>query len=179
MPASFYAHLYENKTVFDEKVILSQLPAGMVRFSLFFTVFHRFSLIFTAFHSQATELVYLMYKMVIESTPFFEGLPREAQTKLCLSMKPYPALAGDVIMTEGESGHEMFLIMKGKVAISKSNQVLGMLGYGSFVRGGAYRTPSLLPPRATVRHNVISKACAFVLRSLSDLIRVFVSRWRF
>ena len=148
MPASFYAHLYENKTVFDEKVILSQLPAGMVRFSLFFTVFHRFSLIFTAFHSQATELVYLMYKMVIESTPFFEGLPREAQTKLCLSMKPYPALAGDVIMTEGESGHEMFLIMKGKVAISKSNQVLGMLGEGSFVRGGAYRTPSLLPPRA-------------------------------
>jgi hypothetical protein len=25
---TFYAHLYENKTVFDEKEILSQLPAG-------------------------------------------------------------------------------------------------------------------------------------------------------
>ena len=54
--------------------ILSQLPAGM-----------------------ATELVYLMYKTVIDSTPFFEGLPRDVQTKLCLSMKPYPALAGDLV----------------------------------------------------------------------------------
>ena len=124
----------------------------------------------------ATELVYLMYKTVIESTPFFEGLPRDVQTKLCLSMKPYPALSGDVIMTEGEAGkekkvfkrhlcvqtihltpltrqardkhrenskkrpvflpapagHEMFLIMKGTVAISKGGQVLGRLSDGSF-----------------------------------------------
>lgn len=86
--------------MFDEKEILSQLPAGM-----------------------ATELVYLMYKSVIESTPFFEGLPRDVQTKLCLSMKPYPCLSGDVIMTEGEVGHEMFLIMQGTVAISKGGQV--------------------------------------------------------
>jgi hypothetical protein len=97
---TFYSHLYENKTVFDENEILSQLPTGM-----------------------ATELVYLMYKGVIESTPFFDGLPRDVQTKLCLSMKPYPALSGDVIMTEGEAGHEMFLIMKGTVSISKGAQV--------------------------------------------------------
>lgn len=97
---TFYAHLYENKTVFDEKEILSQLPTGM-----------------------ATELVYLMYKSLIDATPFFEGLPRDMQTKLCLSMKPYPALAGDVIMSEGEVGHEMFLILQGTVAISKGRQV--------------------------------------------------------
>ena len=105
---TFYAHLYENKTVFDEKEILSQLPAGM-----------------------ATELVYLMYKSVIDATPFFEGLPLDVQTKLCLSMKPYPALSGDVIMSEGEIGHEMFLIMKGRVAISKGGQVRPKLSLGS------------------------------------------------
>ena len=62
--------------------ILSQLPAGM-----------------------ATELVYLMYKTVIDSTPFFEGLPRDVQTKLCLSMKPYPALAGDLVRSRHAHRH--------------------------------------------------------------------------
>ena len=62
--------------------ILSQLPAGM-----------------------ATELVYLMYKTVIDSTPFFEGLPRDVQTKLCLSMKPYPALAGDLVRSRHTPDH--------------------------------------------------------------------------
>eukprot|EP01045_Picozoa_sp_COSAG04_P042126 COSAG04_NODE_13150_length_618_cov_1.052023_2_plen_110_part_00 len=62
--------------------ILSQLPAGM-----------------------ATELVYLMYKTVIDSTPFFEGLPRDVQTKLCLSMKPYPALAGDLVRSRHADRH--------------------------------------------------------------------------
>ena len=61
---------------------LSQLPAGM-----------------------ATELVYLMYKTVIDSTPFFEGLPRDVQTKLCLSMKPYPALAGDLVRSRHTPDH--------------------------------------------------------------------------
>ena len=35
-------------------------------------------------------------------------------------------------MSEGEAGHEMFLIMKGTVAISKGGQVLGQLSDGSF-----------------------------------------------
>jgi hypothetical protein len=58
---------YANKTVFDEEQILGQLPTHM-----------------------SSELVFLMYRVVIESTPFFNGLPKDVTVKLCLAMKPYP-----------------------------------------------------------------------------------------
>ena len=106
---TFYAHLYANKTVFDEEQILGQLPAHM-----------------------SNELVFLMYQVVIESTPFFSGLPKDITVKLCLAMKPYPALNGDLIMAEGEVGSEMFLIMRGKVTISRKGRTLGVISHGSF-----------------------------------------------
>jgi hypothetical protein len=52
--------------VFDEEQILGQLPAHM-----------------------ANELVYLMYRVVIDGTPFFADLPKPIVVKLCLAMKPY------------------------------------------------------------------------------------------
>ena len=65
-------------------------------------------------------------------------------------------------MSEGEAGHEMFLIMKGTVAISKGGQVLGQLSDGSFFGemgllsgtraiGGMYwgHAPSASSPRHT------------------------------
>jgi hypothetical protein len=80
---TFFVHLYANKTVFDEGQILGQLPAHM-----------------------ANELVFLMYQVVIDGTPFFSDLPKAIVVKLCLAMKPYPALEGDTIMREGETGTE-------------------------------------------------------------------------
>lgn len=105
----FYAHLYANKTVFDEQQILDHLPPGM-----------------------ASDLVYHMYADVINGTPFFKQLSNEVVTKLCLAMHPYPALPGDVIMKEDAVGNEMYIIKDGQVAISQGGTVLGVLEKGGF-----------------------------------------------
>ena len=77
----FYQHLYSNKTVFNEDAIVNNLPPDM-----------------------GHDLIEHMYASVIKGTPFLRKLQdehREVITKLCLSMQPYPAMPGDVIMFEG------------------------------------------------------------------------------
>ena len=74
----------------------------------------------------------MMYEKIITGTPLFSELSKDVTTKLCLSLQPYPAMRGDVIMRECEPGAEMFLVVEGEVSISRQGTVLGSLCDGSF-----------------------------------------------
>ena len=66
------------------------------------------------------------------SIPLFSGLSNEVATALSREVKPMIAVKEQAIMTEGESGREMFMLMKGEVEMSADGYRLGFLGEGAF-----------------------------------------------
>ena len=56
--------------------------------------------------------------------------------------------AGDVLMTEGETGHEFFAIVDGEVGVTSRGETLAKLGPGSYVGELALLDPG--PRTATV-----------------------------
>jgi CRP/FNR family cyclic AMP-dependent transcriptional regulator len=56
--------------------------------------------------------------------------------------------AGDVLMTEGESGHEFFVIVDGEVGVTSGGETLAKLGPGAYVGETALLDPG--PRTATV-----------------------------
>lgn len=105
----FYENLYKQKSVFDENEFLTQLSPQL-----------------------AKELTQFMYADIMGHVPLFDGLPDSIVTKMCLSLKPFTATAGDEIMRENEEGSELFLIIRGEVKISRGNQTVGLMTSGSF-----------------------------------------------
>ena len=56
--------------------------------------------------------------------------------------------AGDVLMTEGEAGHEFYVIIDGEVGVTSGGETLAKLGAGSYVGEQALLDPG--PRTATV-----------------------------
>jgi len=56
--------------------------------------------------------------------------------------------AGDVLMTEGEPGHEFYVIIDGEVGVTSDGQTLAKLGPGTYVGEQALLDPG--PRTATV-----------------------------
>lgn len=56
--------------------------------------------------------------------------------------------AGDVLMTEGESGHEFYVIIDGEVGVTSGGTTLAKLGSGTYVGEQALLDPG--PRTATV-----------------------------
>ena len=86
--------LYEQKSGFDESEVLSQLPPAM-----------------------AHELLSHMYEKILSQVPMFNNLEEGAITRLCALIKPFTALAGDLIYKHGEVGREIYIIIDGAVDI--------------------------------------------------------------
>ena len=79
----FYEHKYKNSSVFDEADIIKPLPTLLGR-----------------------ELVYEMYKDMIQNSPVFNGMDEAACHALCAIMHPMHVPANTVIIQEGDVGHE-------------------------------------------------------------------------
>ena len=85
---------FTKKSVFDEEQILGYLPPK-----------HR------------KELLMSIYKPYLVQCPLLQGMELGVMSKLCLLMRPYLAVEGDEIVSEGEMGEEMYLIMRGAVKL--------------------------------------------------------------
>lgn len=91
----FMETLYEEKSGFDEKQVLAQLPPAM-----------------------AQDLLHHMYKKLLVDVPMFKKVEEGAITMLCSLIKPYTAMQGDPIYKQGEVGREVYVIMQGIVEIT-------------------------------------------------------------
>eukprot|EP01043_Picozoa_sp_COSAG02_P022046 COSAG02_NODE_1134_length_14376_cov_382.343700_2_plen_705_part_00 len=87
--------LYEEKSGFDEKEVLAQLPPAM-----------------------AQDLLHHMYKKLLVDVPMFQKLEDGAITMLCSLIKPFVAMQGDCIYSQGQAAREVFIIMQGSIQIS-------------------------------------------------------------
>eukprot|EP00854_Cymbomonas_tetramitiformis_P003265 gene3265-4114_t len=73
---------------------------------------------------------------VLEQMPLFENCSIPFLVAVLMRLKLYVALEGDLVITEGEIGTEMFIILQGKVAIIKAGKELGQLSKGEFFGEG-------------------------------------------
>eukprot|EP00736_Rhodelphis_marinus_P013098 Rmarinus@m.20171 len=105
----FYEVLFVNKTVFDEKDIVTSLP-----------------------HSLKTNLVRHLYRDLVSKVPLFNNLDEEVVTKVCLMMQPYRGVPGDIITKEGEVGRELYVICSGSVLLTYKDLTKRILHKNSF-----------------------------------------------
>jgi hypothetical protein len=95
-----YEHLYPENVIVDEKEILYDLPPRM-----------------------REELVKTLYGTIITSIPIFFGQDTMVLTELCMALTHLPALKGELIVREGQRGHEMYSIEKGVCRVSQKFRV--------------------------------------------------------
>eukprot|EP01052_Picozoa_sp_SAG31_P024977 SAG31_NODE_2161_length_6297_cov_1.823169_7_plen_478_part_00 len=92
--SSQLANYFDKKSALDEADIIACLPPKHQR-----------------------ELVMSIYKPYLSNCPLVQGLDDSILSRLCMAMRPYLALSGDAICTEGELGEEMYLITRGSVRL--------------------------------------------------------------
>jgi Ca2+-binding EF-hand superfamily protein len=87
--------------------------------------------------AMAVEVCRLAYQSVLQSVPMFRDLSPDILSQLCLSVCPLFAVKDQQIISEGDAGNELYLLMSGEVEVSKNGASLSRhLAY--FIRGSPY-----------------------------------------
>jgi CRP/FNR family cyclic AMP-dependent transcriptional regulator len=84
----------------------------------------------------------------LKRAPLFDGLSRKELTQLAQVSEDLEVEPGKVLCTEGEIGHEFFVIVDGKVKVTRKGKRVAMRGGGDFV--GEIALLEELPRTATV-----------------------------
>ena len=69
----------------------------------------------------------------LKRAPLFEGLSRKELTQLARVSEDMEIPAGTALCKEGEIGHEFFVIVDGKVEVTRNGRKVAMRGSGEFV----------------------------------------------
>jgi len=67
---------------------------------------------------------------LIASVPLFEGLSRAELAEVAKLMDEVDLPAGSVLMTQGDTGRQMFVVASGRVAVERNGQKINELGPG-------------------------------------------------
>jgi len=121
---AFYAYRMERETQMEENDILMGLTDSL-----------------------RSQLTLYVYKDLLEKIPFFKGKGASFITAIVPHLHPVYASPGDVIVFQGEEGHEMYFLLEGKLEarlysdadpfLAKSKESI------SFARAGSYSEADL------------------------------------
>lgn len=70
---------------------------------------------------------------LLKSIPLFAGFGRHELERLGMLTDQLDLPAGRVLMRQGEAGHEAFVIIRGRVAITRDGQVIAERGNGEIL----------------------------------------------
>lgn len=106
----YYVYMWKKKMGFDEAEFINGLPIGLKK-----------------------EVSLQLKKEIVEKIPLFQNTTEHFLMEIALRLKPMVSIPGEIIFRQGDIGHEMFFIVKGKVAIIKSEtKVVKILNDGDF-----------------------------------------------
>ena len=60
-----------------------------------------------------------LYGSVLRSVPMFRGMSDEVIGALCGAVRPLSIIQGQEVITEGQPGREMYILMSGELEVSK------------------------------------------------------------
>jgi CRP/FNR family cyclic AMP-dependent transcriptional regulator len=69
----------------------------------------------------------------LKRAPLFEGLSRKELTQLARASEDVEVPAGTALCKEGDIGHEFFVIVDGKVEVTRKGRKVATRGSGEFV----------------------------------------------
>lgn len=69
----------------------------------------------------------------LKRAPLFDGLSRKELTQLARVSEDMEIPAGTALCKEGEIGHEFFVLVDGKVDVTRNGRKVAMRGSGEFV----------------------------------------------
>lgn len=84
----------------------------------------------------------------LKSAPLFEGLSRKELAQLARVSEDLEVEPGTVLCKQGEIGHEFFVIVEGKVKVTRNGRRVALRGGGEFV--GEIALLEEIPRTATV-----------------------------
>jgi CRP/FNR family transcriptional regulator, cyclic AMP receptor protein len=99
----------------------------------------------------------------MRDVPLFAGLLPSELDRIALVMSPIQVPAGDVVCTEGEPGHEFYVIAEGEAAVERGGHTVTKLHTGDYF--GELALLDRGPRSATVR--ALSDSRLYVLREAS------------
>jgi CRP/FNR family transcriptional regulator, cyclic AMP receptor protein len=99
----------------------------------------------------------------MRDVPLFAGLLRSELDRVALVMKPIHVSAGELVCTEGEPGHEFYVIADGEMAIERGGHTAAKLSTGDHF--GELALLDRGPRSATVR--ALTDARLYVLHDQS------------
>ena len=102
---AFYEHLNDKKTFFDEQEVLNEFPPTI--------------------RKQIVEEIYGAEGGRVMQIPFIANLPERLRFELCVLLQPLPARFGDEILTQGDYGDEMYILVSGMCAVFKRDNSEG------------------------------------------------------
>jgi CRP-like cAMP-binding protein len=85
----------------------------------------------------------------MRDVPLFAGLLPSELDRIALVMNPREVAAGDVVCSEGEPGHEFYLLATGEAVVERGGQAVAKLGVGDHF--GELALLDRRPRSATVR----------------------------
>src|SRR3954464_12782684 len=85
---------------------------------------------------------------LLREVAMFSACTERELDRLARHAKRVDFRAGDVLMTEGEAGHEFYVIIDGEVGVTSGGETLAKLGPGTYVGEQALLDPG--PRTATV-----------------------------
>jgi CRP/FNR family transcriptional regulator, cyclic AMP receptor protein len=99
----------------------------------------------------------------MRDVPLFAGLLPSELDRIALVMSPLQVPAGEVVCTEGEPGHEFYVIAEGEAAVERGGHTVTKLHTGDYF--GELALLDRGPRSATVR--AMSDCRLYVLRETS------------
>lgn len=73
-------------------------------------------------------------------TPLFAGLSKPQRAMVARAVTQLDLPAGHVVMREGSSGHDMFVVVEGALTMTRGGRSVGTVGPGDFFGEPAVRT---------------------------------------
>lgn len=123
----YYVYMWKRKMGFDEAEFIEGLPVGLKK-----------------------EVSLQLKKEIVEKIPLFQNTTEHFLMEIALRLKPMVSIPGEIVFRLGDAGSEMYFIVKGKMAIIKSdNKVVKILQDGDFF--GEVALFKNVPRNATVR----------------------------
>src|SRR3954454_16526179 len=87
-------------------------------------------------------------KQLLSNVALFSACTDKELDRLARQAEIVDFRAGDVLMTEGEAGHEFYVLVDGEVGVTSGGETVAKLGAGSYVGEQALLDPG--PRTATV-----------------------------